>query len=347
MKPMVLLQRWSAYARQASPGVLLRVVVAAALLWPVLLLALGLSWFKRRRWSRLSTCRAFLRRQAEAFADLDPESLCLLPTEGGVSNATAIWRCRTTAGEWREYFVKVFLPLGSLWAMALPWVSPFPTIGTIGSRGRLRTEAELSRHLHERGVPVPHVVIADADAGVIVCERLHGQAVNTLLSAASAQRRLTPEASQMLLRCGQALGQAHAAGCSLVDAQPANCLWVPEERKIYLIDLEYATRRNQCAWDLAFFQGCLAAQLRGRVGWRAWMRVRDGYRRTRRWEGEMVFHRLRRRLEVFAPVVRAVLDLRETWRPAKGVVRYNAANPCSPLKTTTGFPVPIARRKSP
>ena len=52
--------------------------------------------------------------QRMACRGSDPGSLEIEPVSGGVSNTSFFWRCRDLDGDVVEYFVKVFLLIGTL-----------------------------------------------------------------------------------------------------------------------------------------------------------------------------------------------------------------------------------------
>ena len=86
-------------------------------------------------------------------------------------------------------------------------------------------------------------------------------------------------------------------------------MWVPERRRLYFLDMEYFTRRDERNWDLTFFLAFITAQLSGRLESEARELVLQGYWSRRRPAQAPPAENLPI-LEDYRPVFQAILDLR-------------------------------------
>lgn len=301
--------RWIRHLRKTRPLLLARIGLTAALLAPLWVVALAASRGKAARWRQAAPCRAFIRSHRLAFPGVDPATLKVLPVPGGVSNAGYLWDCRTEEGKRALYFVKVFLPVGTLWAKMLPAVSPFPRIEHVRVADRLGADLFARARLERAGVAVPDCIAADYQEGVLVSEYLDGRMVHDALADIQRTGFFMRDDRLMLWECGNGLGRIHEAGFSLIDAQPANCMWIPERRRLYFLDMEYSTRRDERNWDLTLFLAFLEAQLSGELESEARELVLQGYWNGRQPAAPPPFQRSHP-LEEYRSVFQAILDLR-------------------------------------
>ena len=296
------------YIRRTRPALLAKIVLTTVLLAPVWGVALFLSLGKAARWRQAALARAFVKKYPLAFREIDPATLKVVAVPGGVSNAGYIWKCRTRHGKEIAYFVKVFLPIGNLWAKLLPAIGPFPRIDSVRVADRLGADLFARARIEQAGVAVPECIAADHREGVVVNEFLKGRMVNDLLADIGRNGYLEGDDHYLLWQCGNALGRIHEAGISLIDAQPANCMWVPERRRVYFLDLEYSTRRDERNWDLTLFLAFLGAQLSGEMEAQVRELILQGYWNGRQPSDLPSTETLR--LEEYRPVFQAILDLR-------------------------------------
>lgn len=297
------------HLRETRPALLAKIALTTALLAPVWGVALVASLGKAARWRQAALGRAFIRKHRLAFPGIELSSLRVRPVPGGVSNAGYIWRCRTQEGKESLYFVKVFLPIGTLWAKLLPAVSPFPRIEAVRVADRLGADLFARARLERAGVAVPDCIAADHRQGILVSEFLDGRMVHDVLADIQRTGFFMKDDRLLLWQCGDGLGRIHEAGFSLIDAQPANCMWVPERRRVYFLDMEYATRKDERNWDLTLFLAFLGAQLSGELEAEARELVLQGYWNGRQ-PGRLPPIETLRRLEEYRSVFQAILNLR-------------------------------------
>jgi len=214
-----------------------------------------------QKWRKVQFCRDFMIRHKLAFSQIDLKSLQVQAAGGGISNLSLIWSCKTIAGQPVKYFAKIFLPIGTFWANASPLVSPAPQI--YGSRSRHRFEVDIiSRaQLAELHVAVPRLILFDPIEKVMVTEYLDGVMLSDILKQMANQKIASEEQLEILNLCGSSVGKAHAAGFSLIDIQPSNCLWVASRKQIYFIDLEFCSRQDRRTWDVGYFFAFLTVLL--------------------------------------------------------------------------------------
>ena len=302
-------KRLRIYLRRTRPALVGKLALAVLLLAPFWLPALLLSLRKTARWKQPAKCRELLRRYRRAFPLIDPRSVRVQMVPGGVSNAGFVWRCKTLAGQETSYFVKVFLPVGTLWAKILPILSPFPKIEAVSVQQRMAADLFARMQLEKHGVAVPACVAVDPAEGVAVGEYLKGRMVSDLLADVRRAGRLAADDRYLLWECGNGLRQIHQAGFSLIDAQPANCMWVPDRQKVYFLDMEYSTRRDERDWDLRLFLAFVRAQLTGPLQEEVRRAILQGYW-GRRYLLEAPPAEDPRALDDFRGVFQTILDLR-------------------------------------
>lgn len=295
------------------PGVLARLILGAAVALPALACALPLSAWRIRRWKKHRTVKRLMERHPLVFAGADLATLHIQALPGGVSNCSFVWHCRMQDGKRRRYVAKLFLPVGSVWAWLLPLLGPYPRIRPVRARERMAADALSRTQLVRCRVPVPEPVLADPIECVVVSKHLPGEPLTDVLSGIGRRGRMSREEEGLLSQCGALLGQIHAAGFSVIDAQPANCLWVPSQEAVYMLDFEYSSRSDERNWDVRLFLAFLSVQLAGPLGARAAELFRQGYLSCGEGNGA-VFHPDGDRLEEFLPVFRTVLELRDFLR---------------------------------
>lgn len=297
-------------ALRTRPWIAFRIIFTWLFLSPWFLVTLVFSSAKASRWTRLKTCRDFMKKHELAFQDIDPSQIKIESLSGGVSNSNHLWRCRRKNGEPVVYFVKVFVPVGTFWAKNLSLVSPFPEIYGISTRERFAVDIVSRVALSERGVAVPRLVAFDAVHQVLVTEFLEGENVDEMLMAIAREGRLTEEAEVMIRECGAGLGRIHRLCYSLIDTQPINCIWSAAERRVYFTDLEFCTQSDKRVWDVGFFMCFLSIRLP--EGLKA--QAHDIFLKNYEKESGINLKKLdetQARLREYIPVFQTVLDIRQ------------------------------------
>ncbi len=295
---------------KTSPVLVARILLTSFFFLPGFLISILLSWRKIAAWRKKETCAAFIRRYRSAFPDIDENSLSVESISGGVSNSNQVWRCRRKNGEPVDYFVKVFLPVGSFWARHLCFFSPFPVISG-GSVDERFTVDMMSRvQLADRDIPVPKLVAYGAVEKVMVTEYLKGETVDEILRTVAVKGATDPRDERIIAACGRELARVHNAGLSLIDTQPVNCIWMEEKGKVFFTDLEFSTFDDKHTWDAGFFLSFLLLRLPEAAQRRVRNFFLNSYRRERSLNLSGVAD-TRRQLKEYLPVLRTILDIRQ------------------------------------
>lgn len=294
--------------------IVFRILSALLLLLPWLLSTLVMSWFKIRRWKKPENCRAFMRRYGLAFEKVNCDAIEIRPFKGGLSNANQLWSCKTREGEPVDFFVKIFIPIGSFWAKNMSLVSPFPTISATDSHQRFMIDMVSRECFSGLGIPVPKLVAYDAVEQMMVTEYVKGVNVDEILVTIEETGFVSDSFKEAIFQCGLTLGKIHEAGYSLVDAQPINCIWNEEEQKVYFTDLEYCTRQDYQIWDVSFFICYFAARLPEELRRDIQKIFFRGYARERRFE-DSDLDKIKHELWEYIPVLQVILDIRKFTPP--------------------------------
>lgn len=250
---------------RTSPWLVLRILFMAFLFSPSLIYSLLVSWKKMKIWRNPEVCRQFIRRHPLAFEGLDVSTLRVEPVTGGVSNSNEIWKCKTVSGSEVSYFVKIFVRAGSFWARHLSIVSPFPRVYGDKTHERFTVDMISRVQLAEKGIAVPKLIAYDPVQKVMITEYLEGINIDEVLKTIHEKGNIDERDMLIIGQCGAGLAKVHHAGFSLIDTQPANCIWVDHEQKIYFTDLEFCSRSDKRVWDVGFFLCFLALRLKGEI----------------------------------------------------------------------------------
>ena len=222
----------------------------------------------------------------------------------------SLWKLKTRSGHDVEYCVKVFLPLGSLWAKVNAMASPFPYVRANRLEERFMVDIIGRAELAARNMPVPKLVDFDVIERIMITEHLPGRVVDDVLKDIQTRGYLDSDDVRMIAECGKGLARIHAEGFSLIDTQPVNCIWLPLRNQVYFLDLEFCTRRNYQIWDIAFFQTSLLIRLSGELAGQAKSIFLENYQNERRVNLPEI-EKMEKKLERYTPVFLTILDLRQ------------------------------------
>ncbi|OGW82641.1 MAG: hypothetical protein A2Z83_07215 [Omnitrophica bacterium GWA2_52_8] len=309
-KKIPLKKKLLARISRTSPFVLARLLLTGLVLFPFWVLALIVSFVKTIKWKNPAQSVRFVREHQLAFPEIFPETLEIRYLTAGLSNLNMLWRVKLKTGVQAEYFVKVFLPLGSLWATVNAWASPFPEVRGSLSHERFTVDMVSRTLLSERGIAVPKLIAFDTVERVMVTESIQGPNVDAMLKQFEGAEALNPEIRRVIRECGSGLGRIHSEGFSLIDTQPVNCIWVAEREKVYFVDLEFCTRADQRLWDVGFFLAFLTVRLKGTAAHDARRTFLESYGRYRASDLKAILN-ASGKLKEYIPVFQTILDLRE------------------------------------
>lgn len=296
--------------RQTRRAILLRITIVGLLLFPMWLFVLAWSFFKTLQWRNVRICREFIKRHHLAFEDIDASTLAVQQISGGLNNLNAIWSLRDLEGKPVRYCVKVFLPLGSLWAKVNALASPFPYVHDGKITERFTVDLISRAQLAERGLYVPRLIAFGARENLMVTEYLDGVVVDDVLKRIEEKGSFSDEDRTVIRECGKGLAQIHREGFSLIDTQPVNCIWVPSRGQVYFIDMEFCTRADYRVWDAAFFLISVVIRLPEPCVQEARTIFIEGYRSVRNIDSHDL-DRLDHKLKQYIPVFLTILDMRQ------------------------------------
>jgi tRNA A-37 threonylcarbamoyl transferase component Bud32 len=296
--------------KRVSPRIKFRVITSLIFLSPGLMLSLIKSWKKMSKWRKVETCKNFIKWHQLAFEDVSASSLVVESHPGGVSNAVQIWRFKKRSGEEVEYFVKVFVSAGTYWAKYLWWASPFPPIYGGEIHERFTVDLVTRSQLQEKGIPVPKLVAYDTVQKVVVTERIEGENVDGILQRIASEKSIRESDAEAIRQCGMTLAKIHKAGFSLIDTQPANCIWQEKEEKIYFTDFEFCTQQDRRVWDVGFFLSYIVARIPNHFRTIIRNLFLESYRAEKKLDVAGVAE-TRRQMKEYIPIIQTILDIRQ------------------------------------
>ena len=302
-------KRFLSNVRKVRPRVTFRVLGAVVIFFPWMIGSFLASLSKLHRWKKVKTCQGFMRRNTLAFEGIDPKSLTIKMISGGVSNSNELWTCKKFTGETVRYFAKIFVEAGSFWAKHLSFVSPFPAIYGGKTHERFTADMVSRVQLESLGIPVPKLIAYDTVEKVMITEFLEGVTVDSILEAIAERGELGPNDEAVIRQSAIGLARVHRAGFSLIDTQPVNCIWVPEEQKVYFTDLEFCSRQDKRSWDVGFFLCYLAARLPENLLKTIRSLFLQSYRQERQIDLAEIDDTSRELIE-YLPIFRTILDIR-------------------------------------
>jgi len=194
-----------------------------------------------------TTIEDFVRKTVPGGKALDIE----IEEIGGVLNAVYLLTFQKKH-ETQRVVVKKFKDwLGFKWFPLALWALGTQAFAVLG-RSRLDREYAVHQFLHGRGLPVPRVLYVSPKEGLIFEDFVEGEnLVGVIKRVVSFKQEVAKEAA-LVREVGRIIAEAHKVGVALGDCKPENFI-VTKDGKIWLVDLEQATRNGNQAWDVAEF----------------------------------------------------------------------------------------------
>lgn len=289
---------------------ILRVIyysLLALICFPALIYSAIYRELKKRKWNNRKNCLAFIRSRATSFPDMDPATFRVELVGGGKSNLSFRWSFEDRAGTRSSYFVKIFLPSGTVFAALNHWSSPFPDVRARHSHERFASDMMGRFLLAGHELPVAKPIVFDVLEKMMITEELHGIGVSELLKEAAKRNFFTSEDHLVLKRYGEHLGKIHAAGFSLIDTPSTNCMWLPIQEEVVFTDLEYFTYEEKRTWDLGFALCSLMVFLQGEMAGEAKKSFLEGYVQYGGVHLER-FKEIKQQIEEFIPLYQITLN---------------------------------------
>jgi len=106
--------------------------------------------------------------------------------------------------------------------------------------------------LHGQGFPVPRVLYVSPKEGLIFEDFVEGENLVGVIKRVISFKQEAVKETALVREVGRIIAEAHKVGVALGDCKPENFI-VTKDRKIWLVDLEQATRNGNQAWDVAEF----------------------------------------------------------------------------------------------
>ncbi|MDH5732627.1 MAG: hypothetical protein OEY88_02420 [Candidatus Bathyarchaeota archaeon] len=171
---------------------------------------------------------------------------------GGVLNDVYYLRLRK-GGEEQRIVVKKFKDWhGFKWFPLALWAMGTKAFAVLG-QSRLEREYSINQFLSKKGFLVPKILYVSPGEGLIFEEYIKGETlVHDIKRIISSNSRQAPEGIALVKEVGKKIAEAHRLGITFGDCKPENIL-VTDEKGLYFVDLEQASRDGNQAWDIAEF----------------------------------------------------------------------------------------------
>jgi tRNA A-37 threonylcarbamoyl transferase component Bud32 len=171
---------------------------------------------------------------------------------GGVLNDVYYLKLRKD-GEEQRIVVKKFKDWhGFKWFPLALWAMGTKAFAVLG-QSRLEREYSINQFLSEKGFLVPKILSVSPREGLIFEEYIKGETlVHNIKQVISSNNKQAPEGVALVKEVGKKIAEAHRLGITFGDCKPENIL-VTDEKSLYFVDLEQASRDGNQAWDVAEF----------------------------------------------------------------------------------------------
>lgn len=157
-------------------------------------------------------------------------------------------------GREKKVLVKRFKDwTGLKWFPLTMWSMGAATFA-VAARARMERECAINEVLLKEGFNVPKVLHVSHNERLVFMEFIDGEDLSNVIKridTSTGEKRLEKDLST-IMAVGEIHARVHAADVSLGDTKPENIM-IGSENKIYLLDLEQATRNGDKAWDIAEF----------------------------------------------------------------------------------------------
>lgn len=152
-------------------------------------------------------------------------------------------------GDSRTLFLKRYLAWNSVkWVAAKLWTFPLRNFH-ISPSMRLSNELFFMDYLRERGIPTPRVIHVSWRRKLMVRQAVRGVSA---MEVWTSERFSDSEAERVVRECGRLIARVHQEGVIVGDCKADNVV-VDEGGKLWLVDLEQASRSGDRSWDVAEF----------------------------------------------------------------------------------------------
>jgi tRNA A-37 threonylcarbamoyl transferase component Bud32 len=172
---------------------------------------------------------------------------------GGVLNDVYLMKAYSGKKE-KKILVKRYKDWSSFkWLPLTLWATGARSFAVLGT-SRLERECAISELLACEGFNVPKVLHVSHNERLIFMEFIEGENLSNAIkriAVSQSQNHMEKELATITL-VGENYAKVHALNVVLGDTKPENVM-VDNESKIFLVDLEQASRNGDKAWDVAEF----------------------------------------------------------------------------------------------
>lgn len=172
---------------------------------------------------------------------------------GGILNDVFLINASTQSGE-KRLVAKRFKDWSSFkWFPLAIWSIGTRTFSILG-RSRLEREYAMNRLLHSRGFDVPTLRYVSPKERLILMDYITGETASKRIKSIAEWKkdRNARKNVKIIERIGNKFAKVHAGGIALGDTKPENIM-IDRNGRIYMVDLEQASRNGDQAWDVAEF----------------------------------------------------------------------------------------------
>jgi len=170
---------------------------------------------------------------------------------GGVLNSVYLLTLQKDH-EQQKVVVKKFKDwVGFKWFPLALWALGTKSFAVLG-RSRLEREYALNQFLQGQGASVPRIIYISPQQSLVFKEFVEGENLVDLTKRVMKKGERAEKELALVREAGRKIAEAHRLGVALGDCKPEN-LMVTKEGKIYLVDLEQASRDGNQTWDVAEF----------------------------------------------------------------------------------------------
>ena len=172
---------------------------------------------------------------------------------GGVLNDVFLMKAYSGKKE-KRILVKRYKDWSSFkWFPLTMWSTGARSFAVLGT-SRMEREYAISELLASEGFNVPKVLHVSHNERLIFMEFIEGENLNNAIkriATSQSTNQIEKELATITL-VGENYAKVHALNVVLGDTKPENVI-VDKENKIFLVDLEQASRDGDKAWDIAEF----------------------------------------------------------------------------------------------
>ena len=142
--------------------------------------------------------------------------------------------------------------LGLKWFPITLWTFGTKSFAVLGE-SRLEREYAINKFLRNKGFNAPEILYISPKEGLIFQEYIRGvPSANIVKQILLDKKESLTQNLEFIRKIGAEIARVHAHGVCIGDTKPENIL-ITDDKRIFFIDLEQASRDGNKAWDVAEF----------------------------------------------------------------------------------------------